>query len=83
MSTFDAIIYQTLCDSYDYTRHYVRTSIIAGRLGKNDRIIRRSLANLEAAGFVKRRGQRGGWMPTTTLRIRNAFTFSLPQLAAV
>lgn len=79
MSTFEAIIYQTLCDSYQYTRHYVRTSIIAGRLNKNDRIIRRSLARLEAAGYVKRRGQRGGWMPASSLRICNAFAH-IPQL---
>lgn len=73
MCIFDAIIYQTLCDTYQYTRHYVPTCIIAGRLNKNDRVIRRSLARLELRGFVKRRGQRGGWMPTTSLRIRNPF----------
>lgn len=41
----------------------VRTVILAGLLGKNDRTMRLYLSRLESLGIVSRRGRRGGWVP--------------------
>jgi predicted transcriptional regulator len=64
MSYYEQIIYDKLCDLHSVTRWYVRTSVVAGHLGRDDRSIRKILSGLESRGFIKRRNQRGGWMPT-------------------
>jgi hypothetical protein len=73
MSLYEQIVYRTICDNYSYSRNYVSTAIIAGQLAKNDRVIRRTLVKMEASGHIKRRGKRGGWMPATSLRLRDPF----------
>lgn len=64
MTSFERIIYNKLADLYSMSRWYIRTSVVAGHLAKNDRIVRGVLARLEAKGFIERRGERGGWKPT-------------------
>lgn len=63
MTAYTRIIYQKLFDLHSMSRNYVRTSVLAGHVCKNDRSVREVLVWLEVNGYVSRRGQRGGWMP--------------------
>lgn len=63
MSYFEQAVYDCMFDLFSQSRSYVRTQIIAGMLGKNDRVIRMILVRLEKRKIVVRNGQRGGWMP--------------------
>lgn len=64
MSLYQYFLYVRLDSLYrfcDYTP--VRTQILADTVGKNERRIRETLTKMERAGYVRRRGQRGGWLP--------------------
>lgn len=63
MSYFEQAVYDCMFDLFSQTRSHVRTQIIAGMLGKNDRVIRMILVRLEKRKIVVRKGERGGWMP--------------------
>ena len=63
MTTYTRIIFQKLFDLYSMSRNFVRTSVLAGPVCKNDRAVREVLVWLERNGYAKRKGQRGGWMP--------------------
>jgi predicted transcriptional regulator len=63
MTTYTRIIFQKLFDLHSMSRNFVRTSVLAGHVCKNDRSVREVLVWLEANGYAKRKGQRGGWMP--------------------
>lgn len=63
MSYYEQLIYRRLCDLYRYNRGPVSTTVLAGLLGKNDRVIRYALVRLEERHIVARKGQRGGWVP--------------------
>jgi hypothetical protein len=43
----------------------VSSSEVAKRIDRNEKSVRRSLIRLEQAGFVKRVGERGGWVPSS------------------
>lgn len=63
MSYYELLIYKRLCELYQHNRHPVATTVLAGFLGKNDRVIRYALVRLEERQIVARKGQRGGWVP--------------------
>lgn len=65
MTTLESIIYRLIVNLHKQVGRAVRTLQIAVRLGKDDRVIRRVLVRMEAAGLIKRRGKRGGWLPVT------------------
>jgi predicted transcriptional regulator len=64
MSRIERLAYDRLNTLYQHQRDYVRTVALVPLLGgKNERTIREWLSRLESAGYVQRRGQRGGWKP--------------------
>lgn len=63
MSLTEEWVYRKLNELYRDNRGFIRTLLIAELVGKNERIIRKKLVDLENKGYVKRKGQRGGWMP--------------------
>ncbi len=63
MSLMERWLLEQINETYRRSRTPVRTVILADRLGKNDRTVRKMLSRLENRGVVQRRGQRGGWMP--------------------
>lgn len=69
MNAYERAVFDCMSRLHSMTRNYVRTSIIAGMLCKDDRIIRSVLVRLETRGIVQRKGLRGGWRPTRTTRI--------------
>jgi predicted transcriptional regulator len=86
LTVYMRAIFQKLCELYSMTRNFVRTSVLAGHVTKNDRSVRETLVWLERNGYVKRKGQRGGWMPIVKLdvsAIRTSWTpAARPALAA-
>lgn len=80
MSVFEQIIYEKLADLYSMSRWYVRTKVVAGHLGTNDRTVRLILARLESKGYIERRGLRGGWMPVEKRAPRSKTRVGLPVI---
>lgn len=68
MSHYERTIFTVLTDLHKLNRHPVRTAVLAGFVGKNDRMIRDVLVRLERQRVVQRIGQRGGWMPAPAPR---------------
>lgn len=83
MSFFEKVIYEKLADLYSMSRWYVRTSVVAGHLAKNDRIVRGVLARLEAKGYIERRGERGGWKPTNKEKQSKKPVRAFPPMTAM
>lgn len=65
MTALESIIYRLIVRLHGQAQRAVKTLQIAVRLGKDDRVIRRVLVRMEAAGLIRRRGKRGGWLPVT------------------
>ncbi|MBL8161200.1 MAG: hypothetical protein JNJ61_04385 [Anaerolineae bacterium] len=64
MTPYESMIFAQLCQLYRNSHSPVRTLILADLLGKHDRYIRTYLVRLEKKEYIRRVGQRGGWLPT-------------------
>lgn len=63
MSLMERAVIRTVHELHRLNGGPVRTLIVADLLGKHDRTLRGVLVRLEQRGYVRRVGQRGGWLP--------------------
>ncbi len=59
----EQMVYDKLMQLWKRRKDFVRVNVLANMLHYSPRWTRELLVRLEKLGLVKRKGQRGGWMP--------------------